>query len=104
MHAAWNCATTSCKKSRSAVTGAAIQRRSTRQILRKLNEVRRSLLSGYQEPCPPLHEAAQRALMSPTKFKTLFKQMFGHTYYQFYKQIRMHKARELLLARQNECL
>lgn len=63
----------------------------------KLNEIRRSLLDSYQESCPPISEAAQRATMSLTKFKTLFKQMFGHSYYQFYKNVRMHKARELLL-------
>ncbi|WP_426295562.1 helix-turn-helix transcriptional regulator [Dyadobacter endophyticus] len=63
----------------------------------KMNEIRRALLEGYQLPCPPLHVSAQRALMSPTKFKNLFKQLFGHTYYQFYKNVRMHKARELLL-------
>lgn len=63
----------------------------------KLNEIRRSLLDSYQGACPPISEAAQRATMSPTKFKTLFKQMFGHSYYQFYKNVRMHKARELLL-------
>ncbi|HWV29151.1 MAG TPA: helix-turn-helix transcriptional regulator [Dyadobacter sp.] len=65
--------------------------------VQKLNEIRRALLDGYQHPCPPVHVAAQRALMSPTKFKNLFKQLFGHSYYQFYKNVRMHKARELLL-------
>ncbi|MBO9611749.1 MAG: helix-turn-helix transcriptional regulator [Dyadobacter sp.] len=66
----------------------------------KMNEIRHSLLNDYQSPCPPVHVAAQRALMSPSKFKTLFRQMFGHSYYQFYKNVRMHKARELLMARQ----
>ena len=66
----------------------------------KMNEIRHALLNDYQGPCPPVHVAAQRALMSPSKFKTLFRQMFGHSYYQFYKNVRMHKARELLLARQ----
>lgn len=62
----------------------------------RLNEIRRALLDGYQEACPPLEEAARKAAMSPTKFKSLFKEVFGHTYYQFYKNVRMHKARELL--------
>lgn len=64
--------------------------------VQKLNEIRRILLERYQEACPPIDKAARTAAMSPTKFKTLFKQMFGHTYYQFYKNIRMHKAKELL--------
>lgn len=62
----------------------------------RLDEIRRALLDGYQEACPPIEEAARKAAMSPTKFKTLFKQIYGHTYYQFYKNVRMHKARELL--------
>lgn len=62
----------------------------------KLNAIKRSLLDGYQQQCPPIAVAAKKAAMSPTKFKRLFKQMFGHTYYQFYKNIRMHKAKELL--------
>lgn len=66
----------------------------------KMNEIRHALLNDYQSPCPPVQVAAQRALMSPSKFKTLFRQMFGHSYYQFYKNVRMHKARELLMARQ----
>jgi len=62
----------------------------------KLNEIKQSLMQHYQEPCPPIEQAAREAAMSPTKFKTLFRQMFGDTYYQFYKNVRMHKARELL--------
>ena len=62
----------------------------------RLEEIRRALLDGYQDACPPIEEAARKAAMSPTKFKTLFKQIYGHTYYQFYKNVRMHKARELL--------
>lgn len=67
-----------------------------KEDIRKMNEVRRGLLDNYQEPCPSINEMARRTAMSPTKFKKLFKQMFGHTYYQFYKNVRMHKAWELL--------
>lgn len=67
-----------------------------KEDVKKLNEVRRMLMDHYQESCPPITEVARKASMSPTKFKKLFKQMFGHTYYQFYKNVRMHKARELL--------
>jgi len=62
----------------------------------KLNEIKKGLMERYQEPCPPIEKAAKRAAMSPTKFKTLFRQMYGDTYYQFYKNIRMYKAHELL--------
>lgn len=73
---------------------------STRNIheddVNKLKEVRRALLDNYQDECPPIAEAARSIAMSPTKFKSLFKQMFGQTYYQFYKNVRMYKAKELL--------
>ncbi|HEX5024528.1 MAG TPA: AraC family transcriptional regulator [Agriterribacter sp.] len=64
--------------------------------VKKLNEIRMSIMEHYQEPCPPLPEAARKSDMSPSKFKSLFKHMFGMSYYQFYKTVRMHKARELL--------
>lgn len=64
--------------------------------VKKLNAIKQVLLDNYQEPCPSINEASRKAAMSPTKFKTLFKQMFGHTHYQFYKHIRMYKAKELL--------
>ncbi|MGN6491540.1 MAG: helix-turn-helix domain-containing protein [Agriterribacter sp.] len=67
-----------------------------RDDIKKLNEVRRYLLDNYQEECLPITEVAKKVAMSPTKFKKLFKQMFGNTYYQFYKNVRMHKAWELL--------
>ncbi|WP_153796609.1 helix-turn-helix domain-containing protein [Foetidibacter luteolus] len=62
----------------------------------RLNEVRQQLMEHYQEPCPTIEQAARNAAMSPTKFKNLFRQMFGQTYYQYYKNIRMYKAKELL--------
>ncbi|MBX3254043.1 MAG: helix-turn-helix transcriptional regulator [Chitinophagaceae bacterium] len=64
--------------------------------VKKLNEIRRDLLDHYQEACPPIADIARKTAMSPTKFKKLFKQMFGYSYYQFYKNVRMYKARELL--------
>lgn len=62
----------------------------------KLNQVRKQLSEGYKLECPPIEEMAKQVSMSPTKFKKLFRQMFGHSYYQFYKNVRMHKAKELL--------
>lgn len=64
--------------------------------VQKLNEVRRSLLDNFDAPCVPITEIARRVAMSPTKFKLLFKRMFGLTYYQFYKTVRLHKAFEML--------
>lgn len=62
----------------------------------KLKEVRKQLSEGYKLGCPPIEEMAKRTGMSPTKFKKLFRQMFGQSYYQYYKNVRMYKAKELL--------
>ncbi|MFT3705069.1 MAG: helix-turn-helix transcriptional regulator [Agriterribacter sp.] len=64
--------------------------------IEKLNEVKKRLSEGYESACPPIEEVAKEIGMSPTKFKKLFKQMFGDSYYQFYKNVRMYKAKEML--------
>ena len=68
--------------------------------IKKLSEVRKLLTENYDQPCLPIEEMAKKIGMSPTKFKNLFKQMFGHSYYQYYHNIRMHKAKELLEKRE----
>lgn len=80
-----------------------IEQRNTSKVVKihpedvkKLKEVRKQLLEGYKYDCPPIEEIAKKTGMSPTKFKKLFKQMFGHSYYQYYKNVRMYKAKELL--------
>ncbi len=46
---------------------------------------------------PLLENAAKEVMMSASKFKILFKQHFGLPYYQYYKDIRLQKAKELLI-------
>ncbi|MDF3308385.1 AraC family transcriptional regulator [Rhodococcus sp. T2V] len=46
-------------------------------------------------------ELAERAFMSPSAFSHLFRDVTGRSPYQFVKEIRLNKARELLI--ENEC-
>ncbi|PHN02345.1 helix-turn-helix domain-containing protein [Flavilitoribacter nigricans] len=55
-------------------------------------------LDTHLEESIPVEELAQGAGMSLSKFKRLFKQVFGTTPYKYYLQNRMEKAMEMLLS------
>ncbi|GAB3168370.1 helix-turn-helix transcriptional regulator [Telluribacter humicola] len=57
--------------------------------------IRNAILSDLSTP-PVLSELAQRAAMSETKLKQLFKQTFGDTIYNYYQRVRMEEAAFLL--------
>lgn len=46
---------------------------------------------------PGIESVAAAVLMSPSKLKKMFKEVYGETLYDYYNKIRMSKARELLL-------
>lgn len=60
----------------------------------------KNLLDTNLEESTPVEELAQHAGMSLSKFKRLFKQVFGTTPYKYYLKNRMEKAMELLLSGQ----
>ncbi|OGX87947.1 helix-turn-helix domain-containing protein [Hymenobacter coccineus] len=61
----------------------------------RLLHIRKAILRELSVP-PVLRELAQRAAMSETKLKQLFKQTFGATIYTYYQQARMAEAAFLL--------
>lgn len=61
----------------------------------KLMVVRNEMLNDLSTP-PVLNELAQRAGMSETKLKQLFKQTFGDTIYNYFQKTRMAEAAFLL--------
>lgn len=61
----------------------------------RLLAIRNELLSDLSVP-PVIRDLAQRAAMSETKLKQLFKQTFGTTIYTYYQQARMEEAAFLL--------
>lgn len=67
--------------------------------VRALLDINFEIEQHFDESLPTIDEVAGRVHMSATKFKELFKKTFGNSYYTYYKQRRMHKARELLLTK-----
>jgi AraC-like DNA-binding protein len=61
----------------------------------RLLQVHEQLLRDLSTP-PVLRELAQRAAMSETKLKQLFKQTFGSSVYTYFQQARMKEAAFLL--------
>ena len=64
----------------------------------KLIQVEKLLLDKYLCEFPSIEELARIALMSETKLKKLFKQVFNTGLYEYYQKNRMHQARQLLLS------
>lgn len=51
----------------------------------------------FEKPVPSLDEAAQKCLMSQSKFVTLFKSLYNKSYVHFFNEKKMEKAQEFLL-------
>lgn len=55
------------------------------------------LLANYLQEFPSIQTLAKHAYMSESKFKKLFKKIFGAGPFEFYQKNRMQKAKELLM-------
>lgn len=62
----------------------------------QLSLLKDSIESNLQKPLPSLEEAADRCLMSRTKFMTTFKQRYGKSYTNYFSDLRLEKAKQLL--------
>jgi len=58
------------------------------------------ILSSRLEGFPSLESLAQEVFMSTSKLKNLFKQVYGHTLYDYYNKSRLQRAKELLITGQ----
>lgn len=58
------------------------------------------ILSGRLEGFPSLESLAQEVFMSTSKLKNLFKQVYGHTLYDYYNKSRLQRAKDLLITGQ----
>lgn len=79
-------------------TGKEIPFRIGSEDMQKLMEVDKYLVTHYLKPFPSVEELAKLALMSETKLKKLFKQVFGMGLYEYYQKNRMHRVKDLLLS------
>jgi AraC-like DNA-binding protein len=58
------------------------------------------ILSSRLEGFPSLESLAQEVFMSTSKLKNLFKQVYGHTLYDYYNKSRLQRAKDLLITGQ----
>jgi len=58
------------------------------------------ILSSKLEGFPSLESLAHEVFMSTSKLKNLFKQVYGHTLYDYYNKSRLQRARDLLITGQ----
>ncbi len=58
------------------------------------------ILSSKLEGFPSLESLAHEVFMSTSKLKHLFKQVYGHTLYDYYNKSRLQRAKELLVTGQ----
>jgi AraC-like DNA-binding protein len=58
------------------------------------------ILSGKLEGFPSLESLAHEVFMSTSKLKNLFKQVYGHTLYDYYNKSRLQRAKDLLITGQ----
>lgn len=66
--------------------------------LKKLIQVENRLTNNYLSVFSSIEELAKLALMSETKLKKLFKQVFKMGLYEYYQKNRMHQARQMLMS------
>ncbi|HET9056590.1 MAG TPA: AraC family transcriptional regulator [Chitinophagaceae bacterium] len=70
--------------------------------MQKLMLVENKLIASYLSEFPSIAELARIALMSETKLKKMFKQVFKMGLYEYYQKNRMHHARLMLHSRKHK--
>lgn len=72
---------------------------SDKEIQRLMN-TEALLIKDFSKTPPTIPQLARKAAMSETKFKTLFKKIYGLSIYEYYQKNRMLKARYLIASRE----
>lgn len=73
--------------------------RASNDDIHRIREIEKLITQDFTEPCPTIESLAKKASMSPSKLKSLFKQVYGKPLYQYYQHYRMLKARSMLITR-----
>jgi AraC-like DNA-binding protein len=66
------------------------------ESMQRIEQILSSRLEGF----PSLEFLAHEVFMSTSKLKNLFKQVYGHTLYDYYNKSRLQRAKELLVTGQ----
>ena len=70
----------------------------SREDIDRLMAAEQELLSDFSLPAPTITHLSKKAAMSESKFKRIFKTIYGRPVYSYYQDHRMEKARVLLLS------
>lgn len=62
----------------------------------KIMAVHELILKDYSKPIPHVNELVDIVNMSPQKFRGLFRKIFSKNYYEYYQEIRLEHAKQLL--------
>ncbi|MHA4809891.1 helix-turn-helix transcriptional regulator [Flavitalea flava] len=76
--------------------GGTIKGPDKQKDLDALKDVEKILMDETLDKFPSITELSKKAMMSSTKLKTKFKQIYGMKLYEFFNRNRMEKAREML--------
>ncbi len=68
--------------------------------MHRLMDTESLLVGDLSAPAPTVSQLARHAAMSETKFKNLFKKIYGSGPYEYYQKSRMMRAHQLLLTHQ----
>lgn len=71
--------------------------RITPEDMDTMMKIHQLLVTNYQQEFPSIQWLARNAFMSESKFKKLFKKVFGIGPFEYYQKNRMQKAKELIM-------
>ncbi len=63
----------------------------------KLSELDILMTQDFSAELPKIEELAKKVYMSPAKFKTIFKKVYGQSFYEYYNTSRLNKARRQIM-------
>jgi AraC-like DNA-binding protein len=66
--------------------------------LELLTELDMAITESFNKELPKLEEVAKSVFMSTAKFKTLFKKMYGQSFYDYYNTSKLNKARKEIMS------
>ncbi len=72
----------------------------SREDINRLIAAEQELLRDFSHPAPTIATLSRKAAMSPSKFKKIFKTIYGSPVYSYFQDHRMEKARLMLLSGQ----
>lgn len=80
------------------IDGSAKTNVTAEDTLKRIMQIESLLVKDLSQSPPTIPLLARKAMMSETKLKNVFKEVYGYNIYEYYQKNRMLKARQLLLS------